>query len=268
MKKAFVVLMVMAIVIMGNTYEVFLYAKKVLFGDPVTHVIQQGEYLSKIARQYYGDVSFWRELALVNRAPDSDLVFPGEKIIIPRREVMLNIRKARSLTDVNLFVRGEEDILARLDRSDIEAAMRDETEKQITAVEHKPEMRADQQPAITFTEPEIVHEQSIEVATLPTVEDGELQRASFSLNLVLTVLGAGLLLGVFLLWRVHRRRQKQMEEEMALMENVVFDEEPDNSHVVTDEITEDDETEQNAIDPDIEPGDETEIDEKKKVFIA
>jgi hypothetical protein len=113
MKKFFVMLIVIAIVI-GSTSDVFVYAKKLLFGEPTTHVIEKGEYFSKIAKQYYGNSDYWRELALINRAPNSNLVFPGEEIIIPRLEVLQQIRMTKHLSRVNEFVRGEQDVIAHL----------------------------------------------------------------------------------------------------------------------------------------------------------
>jgi nucleoid-associated protein YgaU len=51
-----------------------------------THVVQSGDYLSKIAKQYYGDAGAWRKIYDANRAtigPNPDKLFPGQKLTIP-----------------------------------------------------------------------------------------------------------------------------------------------------------------------------------------
>ena len=118
MKKVIITLFVVAVLIAGYAYDQFSWAKRLLLGAPTTHVIQQGEYLSEIAKQYYGQADYWRELALINRAPDSDLVFPGEEIIIPSLDVIKEIRLTRMLSKVNSYVKNEEDVIARLNRGE------------------------------------------------------------------------------------------------------------------------------------------------------
>jgi LysM repeat protein len=118
MKKVIFVLLVIALLIVGYSHDQFVWCKKLLFGDPTTHVIQKGEYLSAIAKQYYGRADYWRELALVNRAPDSDLIHPGEEIIVPSLNVIKEIRRTRWLSKVNSYVKNEEDIIARLNRGE------------------------------------------------------------------------------------------------------------------------------------------------------
>jgi len=80
--------------------------------QPTSHEIQTGEWLSKLAKKYYGDASYWRELALVNRAPNGDLIFPGEKVIVPSFDAIQQIRRSRSLSAVNEVVDMQENILA------------------------------------------------------------------------------------------------------------------------------------------------------------
>ena len=76
--------------------EQFLWCKRLFVNEPRKHVIQEGEYFSKLSLQYYGTATYWRELALVNRAPNSDLVFPGERIIVPSLDGVKKLRKSRS----------------------------------------------------------------------------------------------------------------------------------------------------------------------------
>lgn len=89
-----------------------LLSKFLRLEQPTTHEIQSGEWLSKIAQKYYGDASYWRELALINRAPNRDLIFPGEEIIVPSFESIKKIRESRSLTSVNKEVGEQNFILA------------------------------------------------------------------------------------------------------------------------------------------------------------
>jgi len=118
MKKIIFVLLVIALIIVGYTHDQFVWCKKLLFGEPTTHIIQKGEYLSTIAQKYYGNSGYWRELALVNRAPNSNLIYPGEEIIIPSLNAVKEIRRTSWLSKVNSYVKNEEDIIARLSRGE------------------------------------------------------------------------------------------------------------------------------------------------------
>lgn len=80
--------------------------------QPRTHQIAEGDWLSKVAKKYYGDASYWQELALINRAPDGDLIFPGEEIIVPSFEAIREVRTSRRLSAVNDIVEMQQDILA------------------------------------------------------------------------------------------------------------------------------------------------------------
>ncbi|MBN1350465.1 LysM peptidoglycan-binding domain-containing protein [candidate division KSB1 bacterium] len=75
---------------------------------PTIHRITEGEYLSKISLQYYHTAKYWRELALINRAPESNLVFPGEEIFVPSQKTIERIHQARSLSKVNLLFTEDE----------------------------------------------------------------------------------------------------------------------------------------------------------------
>ena len=80
--------------------------------QPLSHEIKDGDWLSKIAQQHYGDPSYWKELALVNRAPNGNRIFPGERVIVPSFEAIQKVRQARRLSDVNEVVELQQDILA------------------------------------------------------------------------------------------------------------------------------------------------------------
>ncbi|HEX9655049.1 MAG TPA: LysM peptidoglycan-binding domain-containing protein [bacterium] len=80
--------------------------------QPLSHEIKNGDWLSKISQQYYGDSSYWKELALINRAPNGDKIFPGEKLMVPSFEAIQRVRQARRLSDVNEVANLQQDILA------------------------------------------------------------------------------------------------------------------------------------------------------------
>ncbi|MGH7495490.1 MAG: LysM peptidoglycan-binding domain-containing protein [bacterium] len=71
---------------------------------PRVHVVQKGESLSKLAKENYGSVNYWRELALVNRAPKPNHIEPGEQVLLPSADVLRNLRRARTLSRVNDIV--------------------------------------------------------------------------------------------------------------------------------------------------------------------
>ena len=54
--------------------------------EPVIHVVQPGESLSKIARAHYGDPMKWKAIFDANAAKISnpDLIHPGDELIIPK----------------------------------------------------------------------------------------------------------------------------------------------------------------------------------------
>jgi hypothetical protein len=58
------------------------------------HQVRQGEYFSKISLQYYGTAKYWRELAQLNGAPDSENIYPGARIFIPKLSVIQALNAA------------------------------------------------------------------------------------------------------------------------------------------------------------------------------
>lgn len=50
-----------------------------------TYTIKSGDSLSKIAKQYYGDAGDWQKIYQANKETikNPDMIFPGQKIIIP-----------------------------------------------------------------------------------------------------------------------------------------------------------------------------------------
>ncbi|MFQ5603911.1 MAG: LysM peptidoglycan-binding domain-containing protein [bacterium] len=112
MKRFFYTIVLMALMVIFMDPAANLLSRFLKLDQPMTHEIQEGEWLSKLAKDYYGDVSYWKELALINRAPNGNLIYPGEKIIIPSFDAIQKIRKTRRLSDVNDLVDVQQDILA------------------------------------------------------------------------------------------------------------------------------------------------------------
>jgi LysM repeat protein len=200
MKKTGLVLVTLMILgaVIFSTSDVLVYAKKIFLGDPTTHEIQKGEYLSKIAQKYYGDASLWRELSLINRAPDSDLVFPGEEIVLPRKDVLLKIRNTRRLSRVNQFVRGEEDIIARLkvDEDDM---------PQMTATETRTESKPADELLVSETS---TPEQTVVEEPVATIADEDEQSGkSSSFPIVIVAVAAALVIGLIALIVYRRKKQ-------------------------------------------------------------
>ena len=103
---------VFVLIFLGATEDQMLWCSRMLSGEPRIHTIQHGEYLSQLSMKYYGTTQYWRELALINRAPNSDLVFPGEKVIIPSLDAIKRVSGARSLSAVNLVVESQKKWIA------------------------------------------------------------------------------------------------------------------------------------------------------------
>jgi len=114
MKKFIATIVLMCLFVLLIEPAQIVLSRLVRLDEPETHEIQSGEWLSKLAQQYYGDVSYWKELALVNRAPNGQLIFPGEKVIIPSFAAIEKIRTSRSITAVNEVMGEQEGILAGL----------------------------------------------------------------------------------------------------------------------------------------------------------
>lgn len=101
LKRLFLALLFLPVAFLILDPAETLLSRMLRLDQPVSHQIQRGEYLSKLAKEYYGDYTYWRELALVNRAPNADYVLPGERVLIPEFESIRRIREAHTLTQVN-----------------------------------------------------------------------------------------------------------------------------------------------------------------------
>jgi hypothetical protein len=110
-KLMFGIILVMALVL-TLVPDARLWCERTFLNSPQVHKIETGDYLSKISQRYYGTAKYWQELALINRAPNSNLVFPGEEVFIPSLEVVEQLHRARSLSKVNQLMNDEEQLYA------------------------------------------------------------------------------------------------------------------------------------------------------------
>jgi hypothetical protein len=111
MKKFFLTLFLTVVMFVLLTHGEPLWSKLNFLDDPQLHTVQKGEYLSKLAKQHYGDAQRWRELALVNRVPNPDHLQAGEEILLPSVAVISELHRSRTLTRVNALV-GDQKALA------------------------------------------------------------------------------------------------------------------------------------------------------------
>jgi hypothetical protein len=108
MKKIFLTLFFAAGIFVLWSHGEMVWSNRRFLDEPRVHKIEKGEYLSRLAQQYYGDPQRWRELALINRAPNPNHVEVGEKILVPAANVVAEIGRARTLTKVNALVNDQE----------------------------------------------------------------------------------------------------------------------------------------------------------------
>ncbi|MCI0698817.1 LysM domain-containing protein [candidate division KSB1 bacterium] len=108
MKKIFLTLFFAAGIFVLWSHGEMVWSNRRFLDEPRVHKIEKGEYLSRLAQQYYGDPQRWRELALINRAPNPNHVEVGEKIFVPAANVVAEIGRARTLTKVNALVNDQE----------------------------------------------------------------------------------------------------------------------------------------------------------------
>jgi nucleoid-associated protein YgaU len=66
--------------------EQFVKAPEVKEKSERTYVVKKGDYLSKIAKEVYGDAKRWPEIYEANKeliGDDPNLIHPGQKLLIP-----------------------------------------------------------------------------------------------------------------------------------------------------------------------------------------
>lgn len=111
MKKVLITLLLMTAAVLFLEPAQTLLSKFLTLEKPTEYQIREGDWLSKIAKEYYNNPSYWKELALVNRAPKGDRIFPGEKVIVPSFRAIQEIRRARSLSKVNQLIREQQNLM-------------------------------------------------------------------------------------------------------------------------------------------------------------
>ncbi len=173
--------------------------------QPLSHEIKDGDWLSKISQQYYGDPSYWRELALINRAPNGDKIFPGEKVVVPSFDAIQKVRQARSLSDVNAVVDLQKDILAGRVKSHTEPLAQHQQPQSSTSPSTSP---------TTLREVPAEPTMSEEPATDFEVHDGEATNGAetsfwFSTPVItgLVILAVVLVMGIFMYSRKKKREE-------------------------------------------------------------
>jgi hypothetical protein len=108
MKKFMLSLFFMVGIFVLASQGEMLWSNRLLLDETRVHKIQKGESLSRLAKRYYGDPHRWRELALVNRAPNPNLVLPGEEVLVPAVGPINEMRRARTITAFNSLVDEQE----------------------------------------------------------------------------------------------------------------------------------------------------------------
>ncbi len=141
MKRFIFTILLMSLAVVFMEPAEVLFSKFIRADQPEAHEIQSGEWLSKLAQKYYGDLSYWKELALVNRAPNSNLIIPGEKVIIPSFAAVEKIRKSRTLSAVNRIIGKQESILAGALHEPQEPVAKVQSERQSAPVRLEPKTR-------------------------------------------------------------------------------------------------------------------------------
>ena len=240
MKKLLILFILVSVVVGMYSEENYLWCKKVIFNEPTKHVIQKGDFFSKLSKQYFGTTTYWRELALINRAPNKDLVFPGEEVIIPSLDAVKKLRKTRMLTVVNDIVKGQNDWIAKNGNTTTNYAF--ETEKVAPA-----DLQQNQTEATEQIQEELATEtpatQSATFETEPVLEE-KVEKSSM-LPILLTILAIALIVGGMSYYLYRRKKQYEMEafEPSESEENdediTMVDEDEDLDEVYTDPFQED-----------------------------
>ncbi len=193
--------------------------------QPATHAIQEGEWLSKLAQKYYGDVTFWKELALVNRAPNGNIVFPGEEIVIPSFAAIEEIRKSRSLSAVNSVMQNQEGILAgRVKNETVPTGMAHREEKRDeSASQVKTDGHAGSSAGLASKAPPAPRpvRKPAKAATAEVAQPGFFTTPMLT---GLAVLGVILVIGIVLF--VRRRREQTEEEQYTPSDDSAEEEDP------------------------------------------
>lgn len=102
------------ILVLLTSFDHVLLSSRLYLDTPRLHLVHQGEHLSGLAEAYYGHPAYWRILALINRAPNADVLLPGEILLLPSQAAMAELAAAQTLTRVNEIVNNQM-VLAELE---------------------------------------------------------------------------------------------------------------------------------------------------------
>lgn len=220
MKKFLLVVLIISGVIGGLTQDSILWSYRLFLDQPIIHNLEKGEYLSQLSIKYYGSPDYWRALALINRAPNPDLVHPKESIIIPDLESVKKLNKARTITEVNKLVGDLEYIMSQSDvQQELEVAPI--PQKQI-------------QPVI---EEKIKQPEESQIISTPYVEP----KSSSMMPVVFFIIVGLVIGGGIAYWIIKRRKveyderefESESEQEFKTIEEIETDKPFENRHKKT-----------------------------------
>lgn len=114
MKKLVFAVGIVALVLVVLAQQDVLWSRLQFLDAPKVYTIQPGESLSQLAQEHYGDTDYWRELALVNRAPQPNHIQPGEEVLLPAANVIQELRRARTISRVNDLINAQHALATRV----------------------------------------------------------------------------------------------------------------------------------------------------------
>jgi len=216
MKKFFLALFFMVGIFVIVSQGELAWSNRRLLDEARVHKIQKGESLSLLAKRYYGDPHRWRELSLINRAPNANLVLPGEEVLVPDVAAINELSRARTITRVKSVV-GEQERVAVAETpaaaqefsgaSSTPAkpaeSLQPQASPQTPAVSTASSSN-DGQPGATATEPMTAEQQSAETAPFTEESNSEAGFPWFWVALGVILVG-----GVFAFMRYRQRSSEQ-----------------------------------------------------------
>ena len=196
--------------------------------EPRIHVVKEGESFSRLAKHYYGNPDYWRALALINRAPNVDRIYPGEHVMLPDAGTIATIAKSQRMTEVNELVNNQQALAVLESEHDATEFVKDfeatparqenapaeeSTFAEPESVEMTPEPQESQQPATPSTQPESDAADGLQAfEALSTIEESETQDADATSGLFWPLAGAGVVLFAALVFLFRRNRNRQDDE--------------------------------------------------------
>ena len=146
---------------------------------------------------------------MINRAPDKDLVFPGEKVVIPSLDAIKKLRKSRSLTVVNKIVKEQKDWIAKNGNVTTSNYALDVPQKTKETSGVKVEASTPIEEKTVVETPPVVQEPVVS-ETVPE-EEVDYQKSSI-LPMILTIMAVVLVVGAMSFYLYRRKKKYEMEE--------------------------------------------------------